>query len=114
MAEGDELAADVRGRSLPHLTLRSTTGEWITLPALGHPRAVLYLYPMTGRSRVPLPDGWDEIPGARGCTAEACAFRDLHAEVIEAGGGIYRAFSQRTADHQEGGGPPELSPPPLS
>src|SRR5919198_3784637 len=101
MAEGDELAADVRGRSLPHLTLRSTTGEEITLPALGHPRAVLYPYPMTGRSRVPLPDGWDEIPGARGCTAEACAFRDLHAEVIEAGADIYGLSSQSTENQQE-------------
>jgi len=36
------------------------------LAQLGQPRTVLYLYPMTARPGVPLPDGWDLIPGARG------------------------------------------------
>ena len=42
---------------------------------------MIYIYPMTGRPDVPLPDGWDGIPGARGCTPQSCSFRDHYAEL---------------------------------
>jgi peroxiredoxin len=63
-------------------------------------RVVLYLYPLTGRPGVDLPVGWDEIPGARGCTPEACSFRD-HFQDLQAAGavGVYGLSSQDT-DYQ--------------
>jgi peroxiredoxin len=63
---------------------------------------VLYVYPMTGRPGVALPEGWDEIPGARGCTPEACGFRDHHAELREAGvQAVYGLSSQSPDDQRE-------------
>ena len=57
------------GMTLPHCRLASTQGDWID-PAAIAGRIVIYCYPMTGRPGVALPDGWDQIPGARGCTAQ--------------------------------------------
>jgi peroxiredoxin len=99
--EDDGAAAHLVARALPALTLRSTAGEAVDLRALGRPRSVLYLYPMTGRPGVPLPEGWDRIPGAMGCTAEACAFRDHHAELLEAGTNVYGLSSQSTEYQKE-------------
>ena len=61
----------------------ATTGETIN-PAKLNGRTVLYIYPMTGRPDTPLPDGWDDIPGARGCTPQSCGFRDQHSDFLEA------------------------------
>lgn len=68
------------GASIPSIQLRSTSGETISLSDFKK-RLVIYLYPMTGPSEIPLPDGWDEIPGARGCTPQACSFRDHYKEL---------------------------------
>jgi len=57
---------------------------------------VLYIYPRTGRPNEPNPDGWDLIPGARGCTPQACAFRD-HLEELRALGVTY-LFGLSTQD----------------
>jgi peroxiredoxin len=84
------------GRTLPDLTLPSTMGGMVRLRELGMPRAVLYLYPMTGRPGVALPEEWDAIPGARGCTAEACSFRDHLAELGAAGADVFGLSSQST------------------
>ncbi len=79
--------------------LPSTAGEPITLSALGDPLAVLYLYPMTARPGVPLPDDWDLIPGARGCTPEACSFRDRYADLRALGVDLY-GLSSQTSEYQ--------------
>jgi len=51
---------------------------------------------------VALPDGWDAIPGARGCTPQACDFRDHHGALLAAGAGaVYGLSSQSTADQCE-------------
>jgi peroxiredoxin len=99
--EGNSVAAHLTGRPLPDLALRSTAGQQVALTDLGTPRTVLYLYPMTGRPGVPLPEDWDLIPGARGCTPEACGFRDHHAELDEAGADVYGLSSQDTEYQQE-------------
>ncbi len=99
----DDGAADhLAGTSLPALTLVATSGEPVALDRLGPGRSVLYLYPMTGRQGVDLPEGWDGIPGARGCTPESCGFRDHHADLLAAGAqAVYGVSSQSTEYQRE-------------
>jgi peroxiredoxin len=98
----DGAAAHLPGRAMPSLSLPSTDGREITLSELGPGRTVLYVYPRTGQPGAALPDGWDEIPGARGCTPEACGFRDHHAELLAAGAGaVYGLSSQDTGYQRE-------------
>jgi peroxiredoxin len=61
---------------------------------------VLYFYPLTGSRESDLPDGWDTIPGARGCTAEACGFRDHHADLLAAGASTVYGVSSQDTDYQ--------------
>ncbi len=61
---------------------------------------MVYIYPMTGRPGIPLPDGWDSIPGARGCTPQACSFRDHYAELKSLTTDIF-GLSTQTSDYQQ-------------
>ena len=86
------------GQSLPSVFLSSTRGRRVDLSRiLGW--VVIYCYPMTGQPDIPLPDGWDEIPGARGCTPQSCAFRDRHQELNQLGAQVFGLSSQDT-DYQ--------------
>ncbi len=99
----DDGAADhLPGLALPSIALPSTAGGTVSLDGLGgdRPRTVLYVYPMTGRPGVPVPDGWDAIPGARGCTPQSCAFRDHHAELLTAGASRVFGLSTQDTDYQ--------------
>ena len=69
----DAQAAHLEGMSFPEISLLSTSGKNLSL---NHEKLVIYVYPLTGQPGVGLPDGWDEIPGARGCTPQACDFSD--------------------------------------
>jgi len=82
--EDDGGADHLTGRTLPSLAVHAPDGTRVDLAALGG-LTVLYAYPMTGRPDRPLPDGWDAIPGARGCPPQACAFRDQAAELTALG-----------------------------
>jgi peroxiredoxin len=62
---------------------------------------VVYAYPRTSRPGEPLPTGWDEIPGARGCTPQSCAFRDHHAELMALGVTVFGLSTQTSAYQQE-------------
>jgi len=64
-------------------------------------RTVVYCYPRTGRPDEDLPGGWDEIPGARGCTPQSCAFRDHHAELQGLGARVFGLSTQDTAYQRE-------------
>jgi peroxiredoxin len=92
---GDHLV----GLAMPPLRLPSTAGRLVDLGALTAPRTVIYCYPRTGRPGEPLPDGWDMIPGARGCTPQSCAFRDHHQELADLGAEVY-GLSTQTTDYQ--------------
>ncbi|NOT90163.1 peroxiredoxin [Ferruginibacter sp.] len=70
------------GLPIPNMKLKSTNGELVELKNING-RVVIYLYPMTGPSEIPLPKGWDEIPGARGCTPQACSFKNHYAALQE-------------------------------
>lgn len=96
----DGAAAHLRGTRLPRLALHATDGATISLEALGAGRTVLYIYPLTGRPGTDLPQGWDSIPGARGCTAEACGFRDHHHDLLAAGATQVYGLSSQDSNYQ--------------
>ena len=85
---------------MPALSLPATDGTQVGLAALGSGRTVVYVYPMTGRPGVDLPPGWDDIPGARGCTPESAGFRDHHAELLAAGAAQVFGLSSQSGSYQ--------------
>jgi peroxiredoxin len=88
------------GAKIPSIRLPATDGRLLALDELASARAVLYCYPMTGVPGVPLPEGWDLIPGARGCTPQACSFRDHHAELRKLGADVL-GLSTQESDYQK-------------
>ena len=77
----DDGAADhLPGLAVPPLALPSSGGGTANLAELAAGRLVAYVYPRTGTPGHPSPAGWDDIPGARGCTPQSCAYRDSLAE----------------------------------
>jgi peroxiredoxin len=89
------------GMALPDLELRSTSNRRVNLSKVPAARTIVYCYPMTGQPGKPLPEGWDDIPGARGCTPETCGFRDHHAELKRVGAEVFGVSVQSTAYQQE-------------
>ena len=97
----DDGASDhLQGASIPDVSLISTAGEPVDLAALSG-KIVVYCYPLTGRPDRKLPRGWDEIPGARGCTPQSCAFRDRHEELRALGARVFGLSTQDTAYQRE-------------
>jgi peroxiredoxin len=93
----DDGAADqLPGMRLPALGFPSTHGGEVDLAGAARRAGtlVLYVYPRTGTPGEPSPDGWDAIPGARGCTPQSCAFRDHDAELRAAGAEVLGLSAQ--------------------
>lgn len=82
-------------QALPSILLSSTEGKDVDLSAISG-RIVIYCYPMTGQPSSALPNGWDEIPGARGCTPQSCAFRDRDRELKQLKTQVYGISTQST------------------
>jgi len=96
----DDGAADhLKGMAVPGVVLPSSMGD-VGLAELAEERLVLYVYPETGPPDKPIPAGWDELPGARGCTPQSCGFRD-HAAELEAFGARVAGVSSQTLAEQE-------------
>lgn len=93
----DGAAGHLIGARLPDLQLAATEGDPVRLSALD--RAVVFVYPRTGAPGHPPKPDWSAIPGARGCTAEACAYRDLRGEFEAQGVWVY-GLSTQTTDYQ--------------
>ena len=98
--EDDGAADHLPGRSMPALVLPASDGTSVDRSRLGPGLTVIYVYPMTGRPGVDLPDGWNEIPGARGCTPESIGFRDQHAELHAAGATAVYGLSTQDIPYQ--------------
>ncbi len=97
---GDDGACNhLLGESIPSVSLLSTEGNWIDLSSRATRRTVVYCYPMTGVPGKAMPKDWDMIPGARGCTPEACSFRDYHAELQQLGAEVF-GLSTQTREYQ--------------
>lgn len=95
--EDDGAAAHLPGTAMPDIVLPATSGGAVELAKLSK-RTVIYAYPRTGVPDEPkFYEGWEAIPGARGCTPESCAFRDHHAELSAAGADVFGLSTQDTA-----------------
>jgi peroxiredoxin len=87
------------GARMVSVPLQATNGDVIDLSAIPG-RVVVYAYPRTGRPGVENPDGWDLIPGARGCTPQSCSFRDHFAELKALGVDHLFGLSTQDPDYQ--------------
>jgi len=99
--EDDGACDHLTGLRLPALQLPATTGGTVDLTALPAGHSVIFVYPMTGRPGTALPDGWDAIPGARGCTPQNCAIRDEYRAFVDLGVAVYALSTQPTAYQAE-------------
>lgn len=96
----DDGAADhLVGMAMPKIGLHSTAGRIVDLSLLTANRTIIYCYPMTGVPGVALPEGWDLIPGARGCTPQTCSFRDHYQELSQLGAEVF-GLSTQTPEYQ--------------
>ena len=97
----DDGACDhLPGTRLPPVELASTLGRRVRLDGLPG-RTVVYCYPRTGRPDEDPPPGWNQIPGARGCTPETCGFRDHHGGFLDLGVRVLGLSTQSTAEQRE-------------
>jgi peroxiredoxin len=97
--QDDGAAKHLPGMQLPRLALAATDGSKVDLSRLKG-RTVVYAYPRTGVPGQPLLEGWDAIPGARGCTPQSCGFRDHFAEMRKAGVDHLFGLSTQDSDYQ--------------
>jgi peroxiredoxin len=99
--QDDGASAHLTGMKFPRVTLASTGGGKVDLSALKG-TTVVYIYPRTGRPDQELLPGWNDIPGARGCTPQSCAFRDHYQELKDAGAShVFGLSTQDTAYQRE-------------
>jgi peroxiredoxin len=110
----DGAAAGLVGKWLPDLALPSTLGGELRLPDAAAGLLVAYVYPMTGTPGRGLPEGWDDIPGARGCTPQSCAYRDALAEFEQFGASLIGISAQTAAEQAEFAGREHIPYPLLS
>lgn len=94
----DGMAKHLPGLAVAPIWLPATTGQAINLSVLPG-RTVVYCYPRTGRPDEEPPDGWNLIPGARGCTPQSCAFRDHYRELQALSARVFGLSTQDT-DYQ--------------
>jgi peroxiredoxin len=97
--QDDGAARHLAGLRLPSVPLAATDGSQVDLSKLKG-RTVVYIYPRTGVPGQSPPDGWDAIPGARGCTPQSCSFRDHFAELRGLGVAQLYGLSTQDSDYQ--------------
>lgn len=95
----DGTANHLEGMMIPKVSLLSTFGGTVELTRVRAPRIVLYCYPMTGVPGQPLPEGWDNIPGARGCTPQARNFQEHYGQFLDMGVDVF-GLSTQCSDYQ--------------
>jgi peroxiredoxin len=112
--EDDGATTHLPGLRMASIALPASNGGAVDLSVLPG-RVVVYAYPRTGQPGVENPDGWDMIPGARGCSPQSCAFRDHFAELKALGVEYLFGLSTQDTDYQrEAASRLHLPFPPLS
>ena len=99
--QDDGACRHLEGLAMPPLKLDSTAARSVDLQEVSKSTAVFFFYPRTGKPGTPIPPGWDQVPGARGCTPQSCAFRDLHKEFTTLGAQVFGVSSQDTEYQRE-------------
>jgi peroxiredoxin len=99
--EDDGAADELERRELPDVALRATSGDAVGLREASAGILVLYVYPATGTPGVPMQATWNQIPGARGCTPQNCAFRDHSRELAELGARVHGLSAQPIEEQRE-------------
>jgi len=97
--EDDGAVDHLAGQRMPEIALPATGGSPVNLSALPG-TSVVYIYPKTGRPGTAMPENWDQIPGARGCTPQSCSFRDHFQELRDLGVDHLYGLSTQTTDYQ--------------
>ena len=98
----DDGACDhLPGIALPGIALGSTRGRAMRLDEIAAQPAVFFVYPRTGQHGVTAGPEWDAIPGARGCTPQACGYRDLYREFLAQGIQVFGVSTQTTSYQRE-------------
>jgi peroxiredoxin len=96
----DDGACDhLTGMKFPDIEFNCTDGSNVNISKQTGD-TIIYIYPMTGQPNVALPEGWDAIPGARGCTPQSCSFRDRHDD-LKKYATVYGLSTQSTEYQQE-------------
>ena len=88
------------GMQVPRITLVSTAKQRLNMAEAARERTVVYCYPRTGKPGAAIPNGWDAIPGARGCTPETCSFRDHYKQLRELKTQVF-GLSTQTTEYQQ-------------
>ena len=91
----------LKNKSFPNISLPNQEGNLLRLHRLDTFRMILYLFPMTGRPDRPLPNNWNNIPGAKGCTYETCLFRDNYDQIISSNALPIGISTQTVDDNKE-------------
>ncbi|GAB3053950.1 redoxin family protein [Sediminivirga luteola] len=97
----DGAAAHLVGMPLPAVALPSTDGGSISLNELGNGRVLIYVFPTTGSPEHDMPEGWDSIPGARGCSPHNCDMRNHYADLVRSGVRHVFGLSSQRAEYQQ-------------
>ncbi len=97
----DGAANHLSGAVVPSVALAATSGGDVDLAAAARDLLVAYVYPRTGTPGQALPEGWDDIPGARGCTPQSCAYRDALSEFRQLGAELVGISAQSAAEQAE-------------
>jgi peroxiredoxin len=90
----DGAAEHLIGATVPSIQLRSTAGRRVNVAAVAQKLSVFFFYPATVKPGIPIPGEWSEVPGARGCTLQNCAFRDEYARFRAAGCEVFGVSGQ--------------------
>ena len=97
--EDDGACAHLPGTKLPDIALGSTEGVTVNLSEVAG-RTIVYCYPRMGQAGKAVPESWNAIPGARGCTNQSCSFRDHFAELVATGTDHLFGLSTQDVDYQ--------------
>lgn len=98
--EGKEDLSHLNNYQIQPIKLQSTDNQLVDLSKIKG-LSVIYIYPMTGQPDKPLPNNWDNIPGARGCTPQSCSFRDNFSELRKLNVNNVYGLSTQTSEYQK-------------